>query len=395
MSYGNVADIADAGAWPIIALNCSGLFCSCMVCHGELAKLKPLPSHLTIFYLMISVGGALGGAFVAILAPRLFNGNYELPIGMSATAVIIVSVLYHDPACRLHRIRGRVAWLVMMCLTAAMISTLAYGAATLIGESRVMARNFYGTLRTAEDGDGEDLSRSLYHGGTLHGAQYLASDRRRWPTSYYGERTGIGSAILSNRTDLPQRVGVIGLGAGTLAAYGRPNDFYRIYEINGLVLQLARSEFSFLADSRATVEVTIGDARLSLEREQPQGFDVLAVDAFSGDSIPVHLLTRQAFELYFRHLKPGGILAVHVSNRYLDLTPVVKLAADHYSMAARLIDSDEDTDKGVGEATWILVTDRPEVFKRSEFGDATNEIQLKSTIRPWTDDYSSVFAIMK
>ena len=391
MSYGFIADIT---VWVAIALYCGGLFTACMVCHGELARLKPHSRYLTIFYVMVAIGGALGGGFVAVVAPQLFSGDYDLAVGMTATAVLVVAVLYYDPACRLHRVRGKMPWLALMGLTTALASTLAYGAYQLISHSRLMARNFYGTLRISDAGEGEDLRRTLVHGTIIHGEQYLAIDRRRWPTTYFGENTGLGMAILAGRSDSPQRIGVIGLGAGTLAAYGRPKDYYRFYEINPLVIQLAHSEFTFLSDCPATVETVLGDARLSLEQELPQNFDVLVVDAFSGDSVPIHLLTREAFAMYFRHLKPSGILAVHVSNSYLELAPIVKLAADYYSKEARLVDSDEDEEKDAFTATWVLVSGRLGVFKARVFDETADEIKPKATVRLWTDDYSSIYRIL-
>lgn len=397
ITYSLRGDITEAGVWVAIALFCGGLFVSCMVCHGELAKLKPHPEYLTFFFLMISFGGAIGGVFVAFIAPHFFNGDYELPIGMAATVVLVLTILTRDPSFRSPRIFGKAAWLTTMAMTVTLVSTLAYGAVMLISESKLMARNFYGTLRVFDAGDDKELQRTLIHGTIVHGEQYLVKERRRWPTTYYGENSGVGMAILASRNTGPQRVGVVGLGAGTLAAYGRAGDYYRFYEINPLVIRLARSEFSFLADCPATIELALGDARLSLEHEQAQRFDVLAVDAFSGDSIPVHLLTREAFAVYFRHLKPGGILAVHISNKYLDLTPVVKLAADHYAKEARLVDSDidDEADKGEYTSSWILISDRPEIFDVKEFVDTAEEIELKRAIRPWTDDYSSIYAILK
>jgi spermidine synthase len=191
------------------------------------------------------------------------------------------------------------------------------------------------------------------------------------------------------------RVGVIGLGTGTLAAYGRPGDYYRFYEINPLVLQIARTEFSFLKDSMAKVEVAMGDARLSLEREQPEYFDVLAVDAFSGDSIPVHLLTREAFALYFRHLKPTGVLAVHVSNKYLELQPVVHMEAEVFGRRAIAVDTEDDEATGTFGSTWVLLSGRPGFFDYPEVKAAAEEVQTKKGLRLWTDDYSNLFRILK
>jgi len=395
MSYRLAKGDANIGALVWIAVYVCGLFAACMACHGELAKLKPHPLHLTTYYLMIAAGGALGGGVVAVAAPYLFNSNYELPVGIVATAALLATTLFRDRACRLHRVRAKLAWLALAGAIAALAGTLAYGEYRTNGESRLMRRNFYGTLRVVDEGSGHSRQRTLYHGTIIHGTQYRALERRGWPTTYYGETTGVGLAIVASRTDAPQRVGVIGLGVGTVAAYGRRGDYYRFYEINPLVIPLARSQFTFLADTAATVEVAVGDARLSLEKESSQHFDVLVVDAFSGDSVPAHLLTREAFDVYLRHLKPDGILAVHVSNKYLNLAPIVKLNADAHAKTARLVDTDEDDDKGVMSAVWVLVGGRPGFYKAEQVAAATADIEPAARARLWTDDYSSIYAILK
>lgn len=397
MNYDLAERIAIQSVWLPIALYCSGLFISCMLCHGELARMKPHPEHLTSFYLMIALGGAMGGTFVAIVAPRLFNSNYELPIAAIATALVIVTLVYREPVNPRPRIPGYRVWLKAMVVTVGLISILAIaGTARQNSMHRVLARNFYGTLSVADALDDGHIIRQLVHGAILHGSQYLDSERRRWPTTYYGDNGGAGMAVLAARHDgQHQRVGVIGLGAGTMAAYGRAGDYYRFYEINPLVVQLARSQFTFLSDCPAIVETAMGDARLSLEREHSQQFDVLVVDAFSGDSIPVHLLTREAFAVYFRHMKPGGILAVHISNRNLDLAPVVKHASDHFSKEARLVDSDDDESRGLTGSAWILISDRANTFDAKELKDNATAVEPESTIRPWTDDYSSIYTILK
>jgi hypothetical protein len=397
MNYDLVERIPIHGVWLPIALYCSGLFISCMLCHGELARMKPHPDHLTSFYLMIALGGAMGGTFVAIVAPRLFNSNYELPVAAIATALVIVTLVHREPANPRPRIPGYRVWLKAMVVAVGLISILAtVGTARQNSMHRVLARNFYGTLSVADvSGDGY-IKRQLIHGAILHGSQYLDSDRRRWPTTYYGDNGGAGMAVLAARHDgQQQRVGVIGLGAGTMAAYGRAGDYYRFYEINPLVAQLASSQFTFLSDCPAIVETAMGDARLSLERESPQQFDVLVMDAFSGDSIPVHLLTREAFAVYFRHMKPGGILAVHISNRNLDLAPVVKHASDYYGKEARLVDSDEDESRGLTGSAWVLIGDRADIFDAKELRDSVTAIEPESAIRPWTDDYSSIYTILR
>jgi hypothetical protein len=246
-----------------------------------------------------------------------------------------------------------------------------------------------------------DATRGLTHGTINHGEQYLNPARQMLPTTYYGPNTGIGLAIRSKQKNGPIRVGVIGLGTGTTTAYGRAGDYYRVYEINPLVLHLsvpesptAIPEFKFLRYCPAKHDVAMGDARLSLEREQPENFDVLAVDAFSSDSIPVHLLTFEAMKLFFHHLKPDGILAVHISNRFLDLEPVVLGESQALNKVARTVDTDDDASQDVFAATWVLVNTPPYEFDQT-IVDASQPAQATRKVRLWTDDYSNLFQILK
>jgi SAM-dependent methyltransferase len=246
-----------------------------------------------------------------------------------------------------------------------------------------------------QDGQLRDpfATRTLVNGTITHGMQYLAADRRRLPTTYYGRQSGVGLAIENTRHST-QRVGVIGLGAGTIAAYGRPGDYYRFYDINPQVIEIARRQFNYLLDCPAKVDIVLGDARLSLEREPNQNFDVLAVDAFSSDSIPVHLLTVEAFRLFFRHLRPDGILAVHVSNSHLKLEPVVERLATALGKQNILVDTDDGEDLVYG-ASWVLVTGQPDVLRQPALAAAGHAIDPKSGLRTWTDDYSNLIQILK
>ena len=266
----------------------------------------------------------------------------------------------------------------------------------MVRGSRLLARNFYGGLRVRDSGPATalDSTRTLTHGTINHGEQYLNIARRDLPTTYYGPNTGLGIAIREKQKKGAIRVGVIGLGTGTTAAYGRLGDYYRFYEINPLVLELAHKEFTFLGDCKAKVEVAMGDARLSLEREAPENFDVLAVDAFSSDSIPVHLLTREAMDLYFRHLQPDGILAVHISNRYLNLQPVLEGETAATQKIARVVDTEDDDTQDVFGATWVLITSPASGFKGEEMSNSA-PLDSKKTVRLWTDEYSNLFKILK
>jgi hypothetical protein len=261
---------------------------------------------------------------------------------------------------------------------------------------RVVVRNFYGGMRVRDNGTAGslDATRTLTHGTINHGEQYLSPARRHLATTYYGPNTGVGLAIREKQRTGTVRLGVIGLGTGTVASYGRPGDYIRYYEINPLVLNIARTEFFFLPDCKAKLDVAMGDARLSLEREQPENFDVLAVDAFSSDSIPVHLLTKEALELYFHHLKSDGILAVHISNRYLDLQPVLQGETAALHKVARLVDTEDDETQDVFGATWVLITNPATGFTPEELSNS-GPLESKRTVRLWTDDYSNLFKILK
>jgi SAM-dependent methyltransferase len=373
-----------------------GLFICCMVCHGELARLKPHPSRLTSFYVMIALGGALGGVFVALIAPHVFNGFYELPLGLAACAIVVLAVLRDDPESGLGGSWKRPVPLAAALLTLAVTGYLGFIIRERGTIARVMVRNFYGGLKVMDEtsDDGDEPVRRLMHGTITHGEQYLNPKFQSRPTTYYGANSGVGRAIRQDQDAGPVRVGVIGLGTGTLAAYGRAGDYFRFYEINPLVLQLANTEFTYLKICKARLDVALGDARLSLEREPSENFDVIAVDAFSSDAIPVHLLTREAFVLYFRHLKPTGVLAVHVSNKHLDLTPVVKLGADSLGKDARLVDTEDEANDVFG-STWVLVTSSPGFFDGPLMRQAAVAVPMPHKMRMWTDDYSNLFQILK
>ena len=386
---------ANPSVWVLIPLYSATLFAACMVCHGELARSKPAARHLTGFYLMLALGGALGGVLVGLIAPSVFDDLYELPIGMFALCIFVLAALYRDRRSFLHGRWGRAARVALVASIFAFGAALAYVYHGKDSNVRVTARNFYGVLNVHDSGEGTDEMRILSNGTIIHGKQFLLEERRDWPTSYYAMESGVGLAILSARAKGPVRVGVVGLGAGTLASYGRAGDVYRFYDINPEVVELARSEFSFLKDSPARIEIALGDARLSLEREPKQNFDVLVLDAFSSDAIPVHLLTSQAIGVYLRHLKPDGILAVHISNRYLDLVPVVEEAARHYSLEARQVENKDDDDAGVYRSDWILLSASPKVFESGLLDDVGEEIDDDSRVGLWTDDYSNLFRILK
>ncbi|MGD0499626.1 MAG: fused MFS/spermidine synthase [Bryobacteraceae bacterium] len=328
--------------------------------------------------------------------------RYVLEGALLVGAALALALLRGDPKFRWAR---RITqWAAFLTELAALLLAGYVGFETRASTSgnRLMVRNFYGGLKVHDSGSTDwSATRGLTHGTINHGEQFLNPERRDLPTTYYGPNTGVGLAIRAKQKTGPIRVGVIGLGTGTIAAYGRTGDYYRYYEINPLVLRLSIPEsagaipqFTFLRDCKARHDVAMGDARLSLEREAPENFDVLAVDAFSSDSIPVHLLTREAMELYFRHLKPDGILAVHISNRFLDLEPPVDGECRALGKTDRLVDTEDDDMQDVFAATWVLATPPASGFDQLIL-DGSTEIKPERKIRLWTDDYSNLFQILK
>jgi spermidine synthase len=373
-----------------LAVFLPGLFVACFFCHGELYRSRPAPEHLTAFYLTVSAGGALGGLAVAVIAPLVFNGYYELGVGLVAVALL---------AALRFRLLGLVASLLSAAVLLGVTACAAYDGFRQQEDVMVAKRGFYGVLRVKEYGipGEENHLRRLVHGTIMHGEQYLHESQRRMLTTYYQETSGVGLAIASKQHH-PMRVGVIGLGTGTIAAYGRKGDVFRFYEIDPHVLEIARRDFTFLGDSAATIEVAIGDARLSLEREAAQGFDVLAVDAFSSDAIPVHLITREALGIFLRHVKPDGIVAFHVSNRFLELIPVVaRIAREQGAHAVLVRDDPEDEDNSLRSRTdWVLVS-RDEKALQAENIVAGGGVPAEDRPewRTWTDDYSNLVQILK
>jgi SAM-dependent methyltransferase len=385
----------NTSIWILIPLYCAGLFAAAMTCHGELARRRPQPRYLTTFYLMISLGGAAGGVFVGLLAPNVFPDYYELPLGLAALLAIVVWAVRQGTGAALSRSRSLAATAVASAASVAVVALLAWQKAEIASDSIMMGRNFYGTVRVQEGGAGESAQRMLLHGTINHGKQFIAPGRLAWPTTYYGPDSGVALAIAATRGDAPQRVGVVGLGTGTLTAYSRAGDVFRVYEINPLVERVARDQFRYLANASGTVDMVIGDARLSMEREPDQNYDVLAVDAFSSDAIPVHLLTREAFGTYLRHVRPGGVLALHISNRYLDLAPVLKQLAGHFGKYALKVEADGDDAAGTYDTTWVLIADSPAAFAKIGLADAGTPLDDEAAVRLWTDDYSNLLGLAR
>ncbi|MDP2998060.1 MAG: fused MFS/spermidine synthase [Bryobacterales bacterium] len=378
-----------------VSVSTLALFVFCMVCHGEMVRLKPHPRFLTGFYLMMSVGGAAGGVLVGMVAPNLFNAAYELPAGLAMCAVLVPSALALENRARLRRPAGHLALAFGGLALGGYLYFLGVVVGDMVKGYRVVARNFYGELRVEQyDDDETGPRRKLLHGIINHGEQILDQAWRRSPITYFCPDTGIGRAMRALE-GTPRRIGILGLGCGTLLTYSRPGDVVRIYEINPLVLDLAHREFTNIADAPARVETALGDGRLLLEREAPRKFDILVMDAFSGDSVPVHLITREAFRTYFRHLRPGGILAVNISNRYLDLKPVVARAARDVGRIALAFDYTADADDSICFSnTWALVVE-PETHRALALIQTGEVIEPRPGFRAWTDDYSNLLGILK
>ena len=369
-----------------IGVFCVGLFLACMFCHGELVRLKPSPRYLTRFYLMISLGGAVGAVLVGIVAPLALPAYFELGGALALCALLLLWQVRRDHA--VFGILGLVSLFVTVGCGVWYLKEFYDGVI-------VSTRNFYGVLRVWQTGDGETGKRSLIHGTILHGNQFLAPDLRREPTTYYTATSGIGRAIESRHPSVePIKVGVIGLGTGTIAAWGAKGDTYRFYDINPAVIEIAKREFYYLSDSEATVETALGDARLVLEREAPQGFDVLAIDAFSSDAIPVHLITHEALGIYLRHMKPSGIVAFHVTNRFLDLVPVVEGLAHERDLWFAWI-SDSDYGPGGSSSEWVLLSADPAALEKPGIVDAATPIVARRDWRLWTDDFNNLVQVLK
>lgn len=452
MAWGLSAHRGVLGIYAAIPIYSVGLFLACVFCHGELAESKPVPAYLTQFYLCLAAGGALGGLFVALVAPKVFSNYWETPLalvgvsalglfasraqrplawlagsalGMAAAALILLasgsapfeslrdSIPGHGSAAFIAILSGAAvsilvvaAWrrwpLAIAVAIGALVCTGFYSwnyYRFLSQDTIYTSRNFYGTLRVKETAPGPLQQRQLLHGVILHGDQFTAASMRRLPMTYYGPGSGIALALRELRPDKsPLAVAMIGLGTGTLTAWGNRGDRYRIYELNPAVVDVARRDFTYLSDSRAALTLVLGDARLSMERELAQGsamrFDVIAVDAFSSDSIPVHLMTREALRVYLRYLKPDGIVAFHVSNRFLDLVPVVsQLARDAGLSAIKVIDEPKAVEYLPSD--WVLVTRNGDFVHRESVLRAPRKVEDARAIPLWTDQFNNLFKILK
>ena len=438
-----------------ISVYAGALFVFVMVCHGELYRLRPHPRHLTSFYLALSLGGALGGLLVGLVAPYVFPQYFELHLCLLATAVLVFYAFHRDPRLELrgrwlrtvvraqclgvagvavyvarldpdafrfvipltaavgivllfaflwsHELvrtpRGRLAWLLPPIAVALLGVNLAIEAARRGDRAVAVSRGFFGMLRVVDHFQDDPLEarRILFHGAIDHGYQFRHPDRQMWHNAYFAEESGIGVALQQHpkrKAGVPLKIGLLGLGAGTLLTYGRPGDHIRIYEIDPEVEPTSREFFTYFARTQASTEVILGDGRLSLEREPDQAYDVLILDAFSSDAIPMHLLTREAFAVYMRHLEPDGILAANMSNRHVDIKPVLKQFAEVLDLRFLWIENHDDLDRGVYGADWGLLTCNA-AFLASATPYANDTREVRTDLRMWTDDYTNIFAVLK
>jgi len=400
--------------WQILAY-CILLFTACMLCHGELYLLRPPAGHLTTFYLMVSIGGAFGGIFVSLIAPVIFNGYWEFFVALAMTVAILLTVLrgghvtlpqeYRDDVSEAKNLDARARFVfTVFALVTIMLAVLS----TFFSGSSFSKRNFYGVIRVRQSWIGDPPQRAylMSHGITVHGLQFLFDLKvPNIPTTYYVPQSGVGLAILNHPKygqDQHMRVGLLGLGVGTLVTYAQPGDAYRLYEINPVVIDLAAGigdYFSFLSDSKADITTVLGDARISLQREldegNPQYFDVLVLDTFSSDSIPVHLVTKEAFALYLAHLAPDGIIAAHITNLHLDLQPVFWQLAQYYGLRIARVNYEGDSNGGYA-SHWILLARDPALLEIPAIQERSTDLNGYSTnIKLWTDDYSNLFQILK
>jgi hypothetical protein len=369
------------------------MFLACWFCHAETFALRPAdPAQSTLFYLFIAAGGAVGSIFIGVACPLLFDANYDIALAFLATAAVALAATWTG------------GWQPRLIFAAATAGTFAVVLMIHVADARCLLeeRNFYGALRVSETHTPPEAltARTLTHGTITHGMQWFAPEFRTTPTTYYADDSGIGLALrfccqLPDGLLRPRRIGVVGLGAGTIAAYGLPGDTMRFYEINPAVPPIAQNLFTYLRDSGARISIVPGDARLSLAAGPPQRFDVLAIDAFSGDAIPMHLLTTQAMRIYQRQLAPGGILAFHVSNQYLDLAPEVALLAASAGMTARLVDTPARDEVGEYRAQWVLVTKNAAFLAQPPIAAMAELIPPRSRLRAWTDDDSSLLPILR
>lgn len=391
MAYGSQSSILSQ-----IAANSFLLFIICIFCHSELYRLRPHPRYLTSFYLALSIGGALGGVFVSLIAPVIFKDFWEYPLGLIFCAFVVTAISYQSRGTWINRLR------IPISVTALTLAALILLLPILwVTKTEAMYRNFYGVIKIRASEIAGFPGFDMMHGAIVHGSQASTPPESLRPTRYFTENSGIGLAIINHPrrlADKPLRVGIIGLGVGTLAAYGEEGDTFRFFEIDPAVIEIAQDTryFTYLSQSNARVEVVAGDGRLSLEKEQKNGdaqYDILVIDAFSGDSIPTHLVSSEAVELYLSLLKEDGLIGFHITNRHLNLEPVLARAAESLDLEAAVVQTKAADDFGA-DSTWVLVSRDPALLASPALAKAKRSPVANPAIRLWTDDFSNLFQVL-
>jgi hypothetical protein len=383
MGYVSLHGEFGFGLRVLVPLITAGLFITCMAFHGELVARKPDPSHSSQFYLMVSLGGVIGGALVVWAAPLLLRGVYELPLLLVAASMSLLFLYYGKK------------WYIDAVWAATSVAVLVFAVTQIRAFSAravVAERNFYGALRVIDSttSDGSRI-RAMVHGTVSHGTQFQDTRRAAQATTYYALGTGV-ELVLDNLRRGPQSVAIVGLGTGALAVYAKPGDQFVFYELNPQVIDLARSKFSYLSQSRP--EIVGGDGRLALARERRQ-FDMIFIDAFSGDAIPTHLLTQEAVQIYLQHLKENGILGFHISNSSLDLeSPVAKLG-EASGLAGILLHTQPDPKIDRSEAIWVVMSRNASRLRHVNLDLVARPLSSRLGQRVWTDDYSNLFQLLK
>ena len=385
------------------------LLFGCMICHGELNSLKPKLGNTTLFYLVLSAGGVFGSFLVSFVAKDLFDEFLEFPLAIFSVLLLATASLWLKKQDQLVTAKSNMAGITLnnqfpkLALGSAVVALVWLLAFTKLNNQYqqydiAKARNFYGILSVKDITQGKVNERRLIDGTTSHGSQSLPVSKSAVPMSYYRPGTGVQLVIEALSGDNELQVGIIGLGVGALAAYGQPGDHYTFYELNPLVSDFATRYFSYLDDTKAVVEVKLGDARVTLQKEldlgQKNAFDLLVIDAFSGDLIPTHLMTYEAFLLYQQHIKTQGVMALHISNRHLSLLPVILHHSSSLSMQVMLF----ETPGGGNEhdAQWVVLTNNSQLTQSPKLISKQTVIskeQYQEVL--WTDDYSSLLPILK
>ena len=364
----------------------------CFFCHGELYRLRPSADRSTTFYLLAALGSAMGALYVGVCAPALFVADYDLISGLTLVCLVALAATWEQG------IVTRIFWVsaTVVTLWVAFVQVR-----DLREDALVQERSFYGSLRVVQTHWPPEAgtTRILYHGTIEHGSQLFGGDLRKTPTTYYARDSGVGLAMQYCCGDRPANVAVVGLGAGTLAAYGEPGDSITFFEIDPTVERLAKALFTYLRESRAQVNIVLGDARLSLTREDARGgvprYDVLVLDAFSGDAVPVHLLTAEAMDLYRRRMKPEGVLAVHISSQYLDLAPLLAAQADRAGMKIVFVHAEGNEARGEFSSDWVLMTSNSGFLTQPEVFNVSRPVSRKPGLKFWTDDFNSLLPILR